>query len=63
MNPRPPSPELAGQEIDANAPRLGLEDAAGERDVNVHPKPLIELDPRLKKKLDAGLITRDEGVS
>jgi len=56
-------PGWAGQEIDTKAPRLGLEDAVGERDVNLHPKPVIELDPRLKKKLAAGLIVRDEGVS
>jgi integrase len=56
-------PGWAGQEIDAKAPRLGLEDLAGEPDFNLHPRPVIELDPRLKKKLAAGLIVRDEGVS
>jgi len=56
-------PGWAGQEIDSKAPHLGLEDAAGEREINLHPRPVVELDPRLKKKLAAGLIVRDEGVS
>ena len=56
-------PGWAGQEIDSKAPFLGLEHAAGEREANLRPKPVMELDPRLKKKLAAGLIVRDEGVS
>jgi hypothetical protein len=56
-------PGWAGQEINSKAPYLGLEDAAGERKVNLHPKPVIELDPRLKKKVEAGLIVRAEEIS
>lgn len=56
-------PGWAGQEINSKAPYLGLEDAAGERNVNPHPKPVIELDRRLKKKLAAGLIVRAEEIS
>jgi len=56
-------PDWVGQEINSKAPHLGLEDAAGEREINLHPRPVIELDPRLKRKLAAGLIVRDEEVS
>ena len=57
-------PGWAGQEIDSKAPRLDLDLAAASRPVSREPKPVIELDPRLKNKIEAGLLTRDdEGVS
>ena len=57
-------PGWAGQEIDSKAPRLDLDLAAASRPVSREPKPIIKLDPRLKNKVEAGLLTRDdEGVS
>jgi len=56
-------PGWAGQEIDRKAPRLDLDLAAASRPVSREPKPVIELDPRLKNKIKAGLLSRDEGAS
>ena len=56
-------PGWAGQEINSKAPRLDLDLAAFSRPADREPKPVIELDPRLKNKIKAGLLTRDEGAS
>jgi integrase len=50
-------PGWAGEEIDAKAPKLGLEDSAKSRKLNPTPRPVIELDPRIKNRMvDDGTI-------
>lgn len=44
-------PGWAGEEIDSKAPHLGLEAAAAERNQCQLPKPIIELDPRIKRRM------------
>ena len=47
-------PGWPSQEIDCKALRLDLDLAASSRPVSREPKPVIELDPRLKNKLSSG---------